>query len=95
MRPFCQTVRGWLVNRLHDKSACAPLTGQDTRALQAFVHLVELYGNSDTTGRRAALSAMGAVLQAMQPSTRHLAKAAIPHVLDWSHEDRLWAQVER
>ena len=78
---------------MKDRSALAPLTGQDARALKAFLHLVELYGNSDEDGRGAALWAMSHTLQAMQPSTRHLAKAGIPHVLDWGHEEEIWRQV--
>lgn len=92
-RPFCQTARSWIIGRLKDRSALAPLTGQDARALHAFVHLVDLYGSSDDNGRRRAVSAMRDVVLAMQPSTRHLAKAAIPHVLDWSHEESIWCEL--
>lgn len=75
------------------KLSLAPLTGQDTRALHAFVHLLELYACSDDDGHEAAIVAMRAVLGAMQPSTRHLAKASIPFVLDWGDEDRLWVDL--
>jgi hypothetical protein len=71
----------------------APLTGQDARALHAFVHLLELYAVSDPEGRRVALVALGATVHAMQPQTRELAKRAIPHVLDWGDEDPLWATI--
>jgi hypothetical protein len=40
-----------------------------------------------------AVAAMYHALQAMQPHTRHLAKAAIPHVLDWSHEEEIWLAI--
>lgn len=93
-KPFCQTGPKWICERLKDKAALAPLTGQDWRALQAFLHLVALYGNSDGDGRRSALLAMAYTVRAMQPSTRHLAKAGIPHVLDWSHEAEIWQQLE-
>lgn len=89
-KPCCQTGPAWIVERLKDKSALAPLTGQDSRALRAFIHLVELYAVSDGEGRRAALLAMRSTVLAMQPSTRHLAKAVIPHMLDWGDEDRIW-----
>jgi hypothetical protein len=89
-KPCCQTGPKWVCDRLKDKNALAPLTGQDWRALQAFVHLVALYGSSDTDGRGHAIEAMRHTVVAMQSSTRHLAKAAIPHMLDWDDEERVW-----
>jgi hypothetical protein len=91
--PCWQSSVAWVRDRLNDRSAFAPMTGQDSSAFAAFVHLVELYGRADQVGRLVALEAMRQTLRAMQPSTRHLAKAAIPHVLDWSDEDRIWQQV--
>lgn len=97
-KPVCQTGPKWIADRQArergDKHALAPLTGQDARALSAFLHLVSLYGGSDDTGREMALLAMGYTLRAMQPKTRYLAKAGIPSVLDWSHEEAIWRQVE-
>jgi hypothetical protein len=93
-KPYCQTGPKWLQARLKDKSALSPLTGQDWRALTAFFHLVALYGVSDSDGRASAVLAMFHTVQAMQPSTRHLAKAGIPHVLDWGDEDRIWSKLE-
>lgn len=92
-KPYCQTGPRWIVERLHDKSALAPLTGQDWRALKAFIHCVELYGSADGDGQTSALAAMLHTVHAMQPSTRHLAKAVIPHVLDWGDEERLWSKL--
>jgi hypothetical protein len=94
-KPICKTGPTWIKNRLKDKHALAPLTGQDARALQVFLHLVDLYGSSDEHGRTCALLAMFWTLRAMQPSTQHLAKAGIPHVLDWSHEDQIWDAIEQ
>jgi len=94
-KPVCKTGPTWIKNRLKDKHALAPLTGQDARALQAFLHLVDLYGSSDTDGRVCALRAMWWAVRAMQPSTQHLAKAGIPHVLDWSHEGEIWELMEK
>jgi hypothetical protein len=89
----CRTGPRWIVERLQDRQALAPLTGQDSRALASFLHLIALYGNSDGEGRSAAIFAMAHTLRAMQPSSRPLAKAAIPHVLDWDDEERLWSLV--
>ena len=96
-KPFCQSGPKWIRDRVlretGDKYGLAPLTGQDARALQAFFHLIDLYGSSDEDGRRSAVLAMAATVRAMQPSTRHLAKAGIPHVLDWSHEAEIWSKL--
>ena len=98
--PICARGPRWIRERLTNgdrkaPSPLAPLTGQDAAALRAFLHLVELYGYADGEGRRCALIAMRATVRAMQPSVRHLAKAGIPCVLDWSHEDEIWQQLER
>lgn len=98
-KPVCQTGPKWISDRIlreqDVKYALAPLTGQDARALSAFLHLVRLYGSADEEGRRSAVLAMAHTVRAMQPSTRHLAKAGIPHCLDWSHEPEIWSQLER
>lgn len=90
--PVCVAGPRWLRQPAgtRGKLSLAALTGQDTRALLAFLHLLELYACSDSDGQAAAEVGMAAVVKAMQPSTRHMAKASIPHVLDWGDEDRLW-----
>jgi len=94
-KPYCQTGPKWVADRMArergDKSALAPLTGQDWRAFKAFFHLVALWGACDEPAH--AVAAMYHVLQAMQPHTRQLAKAGIPHVLDWSHEAEIWRAI--
>lgn len=92
-RPCCQTGPSWLRQHANDRSVLAPLTGQDRRALAAFLHLLELYSVADDDGRGATLNAMAYTILAMQSSTRHLAKAMIPHVLDWNDEDRIWTMI--
>jgi hypothetical protein len=88
-KPYCQQVPAWLKGRL-GKQALAPLTGQEGVALSAFAHVVALWGRSDSNGRRLAVIAGRAIVLAMQPETRGLAKASIPCILDWSHEAELW-----
>lgn len=68
----------------------AALTGQDARALAALVPAFELYAASDETGQRGALVAIRALVSAMQPSTRWIAKELIPFVLDWDDREKLW-----
>lgn len=75
------------------KGCFAPCTGQDWAALKAFAHLIELYLYGDLDGRRSSISAMAAVVLAMQPQARRLAKTMIPHVADWSHENEIWGHM--
>jgi hypothetical protein len=89
-KPACKQVGPWLKHHL-GKSALAPLTSQDSVALSAFAHVVELWGRSDENGRRLAIIAARAIVLAMQPGTRGLAKTSIPCMLDWSHEEQMWS----
>ena len=91
-KPVCRDYVVFLKEHL-GKDCLAPLTGQDARALHAFLHAVQLWGNSDTDGRRHAEMAMRALVLAMQEKTRFLAKRAIPRVLDWSHEADIWGRL--
>lgn len=79
---------------LPDKAAFAPCTGQDRAAFEAFVHLVELYAAADDKGRAHTIAAMASTVLAMQESTRHLAKKAIPAVMDWGDEETLWRKIQ-
>ncbi len=88
---FCKQIGPWLKSR---GLSTAPLTGQDTRAVQAFVHLLELYTVSDAAGQAAAKKALRYTVDAMQPSCYQLAKACIPMVLDWADEERLWKELD-
>jgi hypothetical protein len=75
------------------KGAFGALTGQDARALEAIVACWELYSNSDEDGMRGALEAVRALLPAMQPSTRWIAREMIPFALCWDDRERLWPLV--
>jgi hypothetical protein len=75
------------------KGALAALTGQDARALSAIVACYELYANSDDDGRLGALSAVSALLPAMQASTRWIARELIPYALCWDDRERIWPLV--
>lgn len=89
-QPDCKTGVAFVRERLGN-TALGPLTGQDHRAFAAFLHLLQLYAVADNDGMFAALQAMRATLQAMQRSCWPIAKAAIPHALDWSNEEPMWA----
>lgn len=79
----------WVANRL-GKQALAPLTGTDRKALDGFLHALRLWRAAPDDHVIAALRAL---VMVMQPSTRHIAKAAIPGMLDWSDEDVIWAAI--
>lgn len=85
-RPPAATVFEWLANNLGE-SALAPLTGTDSKAIAAFVQLVELYSYSS---RPDTLGAMTLTVQNMQRKTWYLAFHAIAHVMDWSHRAQIW-----
>ena len=88
-KPVCRDYRAFLKEHV-GKDCLAPLTGQDTAALCAFLHAAELWGRADGGGRFHAEEAMRALVMAMQISTQLLAKRAIPCVLDWGHEAEIW-----
>lgn len=93
-KPSCEQALAFLKERL-GKGCLAPCTGQDYVALAAWFHLVDLWGTGDFAGEAAAVRALAHVLDGMQRSVWPLAKAGIPGVLDWSHEERLWAAVHK
>lgn len=69
------------------------LTGQDSAALEAFVHAVSLYVRADEHGRRCALAAMRQLAEAAQPSTHPLFRESIAMVFDWGDRERLWRKM--
>lgn len=75
------------------RHALAALTGQDASALAAIAHAWELYARADGDGQRAALAAVRALLLAMQPKCRPLARELIARSLDWHDRARLWPLV--
>lgn len=84
----CDDLLRWLKANF-GRSALAPLTGTDFRALAAVAHIVALYAVS---GNDSALSALHDVVLCMQPSTRELAFHAIAHQLDWDDRARVWGR---
>lgn len=90
--PPCRRVIEFL--SAHYPGITAPLTGQDARALAVWAHLLDLYAVADSFGRAAAVDAMRALVRgAIQPGCRVILKRAIPALLDWPDEERLWSLV--
>lgn len=85
-KPAAATIYPWLRANLGPRSL-APLTGQDSRALQAAVQIIELYSyDRDDT----VLQAFALVVGRMQESTQELAYHAIAHILNWSDRIAIW-----
>lgn len=72
------------------KGSLGALTGQDALALTAIVACYELYASSDGDGQRGARVSIRALLPAMQPGTRWIARELIAFVFDWDDRLRLW-----
>jgi hypothetical protein len=77
-----------------DKGSLAPLTGQDMAALDAIAACWQLYARGDSDGGLAALTSVRALLEAMLPHNRWIARELIPFALDWSGRERLWPLVQ-
>lgn len=69
------------------------LTGQDARALSAIAACWELYSCSDEDGQRGALAAVRALLPAILPHNRWMARELIPFALCWDDREKLWPLV--
>lgn len=75
------------------KGSLAALTGQDVLALDAIAACWALHACSDCDGREGALAAIRALLPAMLPHNRWIARELIPFALDWGDRERLWPLV--
>ena len=100
-KPVCEAGPKWLTEvatnfpsriglEQPNKRPLAPLTGQDYQAYRTFLHALELWGYCDDEGRGHALMCMQHAVSAMQPHTRWIARASIPHLLDWGDQQKLW-----
>lgn len=85
-KPVCASLRPFLTANL-GRHALGALTGTDSKALAAAVHIIELYAYDRDD---SVLSAFHDVVLRMQPSTRRLAYEAVAHVMDWPDRDRVW-----
>lgn len=68
----------------------APLTGTDSKALQAIAACWTLYAYTHSSD---VLYAVRLLLREMQPKTRPLARELIAWAMDWNDRDRLWPLV--
>jgi hypothetical protein len=78
----------WLKANGH---SLAPLTGTDTRALEAIAATWMLYAHTRSSG---LLRAVAILAREMQVSTRPLARELIAWAMDWGDRDALWPAVE-
>lgn len=100
-KPVCQSAPTWLREvatnlwsriglKESNKRPFAALTGQDSKAYETFIHALQLWGYSDDEGREHAMLCMQHAVSAMQPHTRWVCRASIPHLLDWGDQQTLW-----
>lgn len=86
-QPVSVSLRPWLRENL-GKHCLAPLTSADSKALDAAIHIIELY--SIDRDDRLIVRAFATVVRRMQESTRYLAYHATAHSLDWSDRSHVW-----
>lgn len=70
------------------------ITGQDARALRAFAACLSLLSQDDN-GRVAAITALRALLPAMQPVCWPFARELVAQQGEWSDRDRVWLQLRQ
>lgn len=80
----------WLQANLGGRHATAGLTSTDTHALVTATNLSNLISYESAPAR--LFQAYGAIVEEMQPTTRHLAFHAIACELDWSHRMMIWTR---
>lgn len=95
-RPLCRAAVRWL-SASRGEGHLAPLTGQDFSALEACIHVLDLYTRSDDAGQRCSIAALRALVSAMQPHCRVFVRDVIPYVLPLvvlpKDVDKLWALI--
>lgn len=80
------SVMKWL--RLNiGRAPLAALTGTDTRALGAAIHIIELYVRS---GDDDLLDALRVVVLKMQPKCYHIVYHVPAYFQEWETRDRVW-----
>lgn len=85
-KPVCKSLRPWLQANL-GKSFMAGFTSTDAKALDAAIHIVELYSVNPSD---EVAKAFGLVVSCMQPHMQQYAFHAIAHSMDWSHRFELF-----
>ena len=88
-RPCCQNGVAWLAHT-YGRGYLAALTGQDSSALAASLHVLELLARGDAPGRDSAVVALRALVAAMQPHTREHVRELIKFMFDERFQAYLW-----
>lgn len=87
-KPVCKSVRPWLEANL-GKRCLAGFTSTDTKALDAAIHIVELYSVNPSD---EVAKAFGLVVESMQPQMQEFAFHAIAHSMDWGHRFEMFVR---
>jgi len=78
-----------------DPQMIGAMTGQDMRVMSAIAACWQVYANADNAGRRGAIVAIYALLPALQPRSRFIARELIPWAMDWSFRDTVCSEIEK
>lgn len=92
-KPLHKQVAEFVIHHLADKRAFAPFTGTDYDAWHAYIHLIRLWGRTRSDDVVAALRAVVHTAQTRNDDVMAVFKKAIPCLLDWSDEPKLWGQI--
>lgn len=92
-KPLTKQAIEFVRHHLADKGAFAPFTGTDWDAWNAYIPAVRLWGRMRDHETAAVLRG---IVRCAQPNADVLAcfKKAIPCLLDWSDEFKLWNQIK-
>lgn len=85
----CKGLLHWLSLNL-GRGTLGALTGTDSKALAAAVHILELYNYGGHNER--TLEAFRLIVSQMQPSTQVLAYHAIAFLGEWDARPRVWLE---
>lgn len=92
-KPLHRQVAEFVCWQLADKRAFSPFTGTDYDAWHAYIHLIRLWGRTRSDDVVAALRAVVHTAQTRHDDVMAVFKKAIPCLLDWSDEPKLWSKI--
>jgi hypothetical protein len=92
-KPLVKQAAEFVIHHLADKTAFHPFTGTDYDAWNAYVPLVRLWGRTRSDAVVSALHAVVMTAQHRNADVMAVFKKAIPCLLDWSDEPRLWSKI--
>lgn len=92
-KPLVKQAAEFVIFHLADKTAFHPFTGSDYDAWHAYIPLIRLWGRWRSDEVANALHAVVHCAQIRNVDVMAVFKKAIPCVLDWSDETKLWPKI--